>query len=67
MQEVYANRLTSCFSLFEEEDWLVKPISQSWFPPRQQSEESLLEFRSHPHQHHPTHDDRSSFRPPVVQ
>ena len=51
----------------EEEDWLVKPISQSWFPPRQQSEESLPEFRSCPHQHHPTCDDKSSFRPQVVQ
>ena len=27
----------------EEEDWLVKPISQSWFPPRQQSRELLHE------------------------
>ena len=51
----------------EEEDWLVKPIPQSWFPPRQQSGESLPEFQSHSHQHHPTHDDRSSFRPLVVQ
>ena len=50
----------------EEEDWLVKPIPQSWFPPRQQSGESLSKFRSYPHQHYPTHDDRSSFRPPVV-
>ena len=51
----------------EEEDWLVKPIPQSWFPPRQQSGESLPEFWSCPLQHHPTCDDRSSFRPPVVQ
>ena len=28
----------------EEEDWLVKPIPQSWFSPRQQSGESLPEF-----------------------
>ena len=35
----------------EEEDWLVKPIPQSWFPPKQQSGESLPEFRSHPHQY----------------
>ena len=51
----------------EEEDWLVKSISQSWFPPRQQSGESLPEFWSCPHQHHPIHDDRLSFRPLVVQ
>ena len=51
----------------KEEDWLVKSIPQSWFPPRQQSGESLPEFQPCPHQHHPTHDDRSPFRPPVVQ
>ena len=51
----------------EEEDWLVKSIPQSWFPPKQQSGESLPEFQPCPHQHHPTHDDRSPFRPPVVQ
>ena len=42
----------------EEEDWLVKPIPQSWFPSRQQFGESLPEFQSHPHQHHSTHNDR---------
>ena len=49
-------------STSSEEDWLVKPISQSWFPPKQQSGESLSEFWSCPHQHHPTHDDRSCFQ-----
>ena len=32
------------FPSLKEEDWLVKPIPQSWFPPRQQSGESLPEF-----------------------
>ena len=51
----------------EEEDWLVKSIPQSWFPPTQQSGESLPEFWSCPHKHHPTCNDRSSFRLSVIQ
>ena len=59
--------LTSSISLFKRRKLLVKPIPQGWFPSRQQSGESIPEFQSCPHQHHPTYDDRSTFRPPVVQ
>ena len=38
---------------------------KSWLPPKQSTSESLPEFRGCPHQHWPTIDEWSTFRPPV--
>ena len=38
---------------------------KSWLPPKQSADESLPEFRGRPHQHRPTIDEQSTFRPPV--
>ena len=42
-------------------------IQPNWMPPRQQSEEALMEFHSHPHHYHPLQDVQSTFHPPVEQ
>ena len=36
---------------------------QIWLPPRQHPEETLVEFRNHPHQDHSTLDVHSLYRP----
>ena len=38
---------------------------KSWLPPTQSADESLPEFHGCPHQHQPTIDEQSTFRPPV--
>ena len=38
---------------------------KSWLPPKQSTNESLPEFRGRPHQHRPTINEHSTFRPPV--
>jgi len=53
-----------------EEEKTVEPsgiLPRIWLPPRQQPDETLPEFRLRPHQHHPTRDEQSTFRPVAKQ
>jgi len=53
-----------------QEKETLKPsgiLPRIWLPSRQQPDKTLPEFRSRPHQHHPTRDERSTFRPVAEQ
>ena len=48
-----------------EQDVIPPTGPQIWPPPRQHSEETLVEFRNHPHQDHSTLDECSLIHPPL--
>ena len=51
----------------EEEETPTLEGTRNWLPPRQSPNETLPEFRIRPHQHCPTLDEQSLFRPPVAE
>ena len=56
------------FALPPQPAWMVpRNIPANWAPPQQRQDKSIPEFRSIPHQYHPTQDDWSSFRPPILE